>query len=37
MNKIFAHPNPLLKRLQSFDFLRGLDDPTLARLAESAT
>ncbi len=26
----------LLKRLQSFDFLRGLDDATLARLAESA-
>lgn len=27
----------LLKRLQSFDFLHGLDDATLARLANSAT
>ncbi|MCZ2126211.1 MAG: Crp/Fnr family transcriptional regulator [Anaerolineales bacterium] len=28
---------PLLKRLQSFDFLRGLDPQALARLAASAT
>jgi len=27
----------LLKRLQTFEFLRGLDDETLARLADSAT
>ncbi|MDL1909767.1 Crp/Fnr family transcriptional regulator [Chloroflexi bacterium CFX6] len=27
----------LLKRLKAFDFLRGLDDATLARLADSAT
>ena len=26
----------LFKRLQTFDFLRGLDEPTLARLADSA-
>ncbi|HNK62517.1 MAG TPA: Crp/Fnr family transcriptional regulator [Anaerolineales bacterium] len=28
--------SPLLKRLQSFDFLNGLDEATLSRLAESA-
>ena len=32
-----AQINILLKRLQSFDFLHGLDDATLARLAHSAT
>ncbi len=37
MTKSAAPPNPLLKRLQSFDFLRGLEEPTLVRLAESAT
>jgi CRP/FNR family transcriptional regulator len=36
MTKLSAPSNPLLKRLQSFDFLRGLDTPTLTRLAESA-
>lgn len=29
--------NTLLKRLHTFDFLRGLDDATLSRLADSAT
>lgn len=30
------HDNVLFKRLQTFDFLRGLDDATLARLADNA-
>lgn len=36
MNKI-NHPDTLLKRLQVFDFLRGLNVATLAQLAGSAT
>lgn len=36
MTKIPTQTDLLLKRLQSFDFLRGLDNPTLARLADSA-
>lgn len=32
-----ANSEILLKRLQTLDFLRGLDEATLCRLAESAT
>lgn len=31
------HPGTLLKRLQTFDFLKGLDAATLSQLADSAT
>ena len=36
MNENFPQTSILFKRLQAFDFLRGLDDETLKRLAESA-
>ena len=35
-NTLNSTTGSLLKRLQTFDFLRGLDEPTLARLAENS-
>ena len=35
-NTFNGKPSTLLKRLQTFDFLRGLDEATLSRLADSA-
>ncbi len=35
-NTTKGNPGALLKRLQTFDFLRGLDEATLSHLAESA-
>jgi CRP/FNR family transcriptional regulator len=37
MNENLPQASTLLKRLQTFDFLRGVNDTTLSRLAESAT
>ena len=36
MNENSPQTSILFKRLQAFDFLRGLDDESLERLAESA-